>query len=141
MTQAWVIELGKQEGGSRGRGFIYIWLIHDVVQQKLTQHCKAVIHQFKNYQKKINVRFQRNNYRKISLRQLEKHEQGQACTGEGKWQPTPAFLPGKSQGRGSLVGCCLWARTESDTTEATQQQQQQHYMIYCQFFLDMRMLW
>ena len=24
-----------------------------------------------------------------------------------KWQPTPVFLPGESQGRGSLVGCCL----------------------------------
>ena len=28
-----------------------------------------------------------------------------------KWQPTPVFLPGESQGRGSLVG--------SDTTEET----------------------
>ena len=36
----------------------------------------------------------------------------------GKWQPTPVFLPGESQGRGSLVGCRLWGRTESDTTEA-----------------------
>ena len=36
-----------------------------------------------------------------------------------KWQPTPGFLPGESQGRGSLVGCCLWGRTESDTTEVT----------------------
>ena len=36
-----------------------------------------------------------------------------------KWQPTPVFLPGESQGQGSLVGCCLWGRTESDTTEAT----------------------
>ena len=36
-----------------------------------------------------------------------------------KWQPTPAFLPGESQGRGSLLGCRLWGRTESDTTEAT----------------------
>ena len=36
-----------------------------------------------------------------------------------KWQPTPVFLPGESQGRGSLLGCCLWGRTESDTTEAT----------------------
>ena len=36
-----------------------------------------------------------------------------------KWQPTPVFLPGKSQGRGSLVGCRLWGHTESDTTEAT----------------------
>ena len=29
------------------------------------------------------------------------------------------FLSGESQGRGSLVGCHLWGRTESDTTEAT----------------------
>ena len=36
-----------------------------------------------------------------------------------KWQPTPRFLPGESQGWGSLVGCHLWGRTESDTTEAT----------------------
>ena len=36
-----------------------------------------------------------------------------------KWQPTPMFLPGESQGRGSLVGFCLWGRTESDTTEVT----------------------
>ena len=36
-----------------------------------------------------------------------------------KWQPTPVFLPGESQGRGSLVGCRLWGRTESDTTEET----------------------
>ena len=42
-----------------------------------------------------------------------------------KWQPTPVFLPGESQGRGSLVGCHLWGRTELDTTEATQKQQQQ----------------
>ena len=42
-----------------------------------------------------------------------------------KWQPTPVFLPGESQGRQSLVGCSPWGHTESDTTEATQQQQQQ----------------
>ena len=36
-----------------------------------------------------------------------------------KWQPTPVFLPGESQGRGSLVDYRLWGRTESDTTEAT----------------------
>ena len=29
------------------------------------------------------------------------------------------FLPRESEGRGSLVGCHLWGRTESDTTEAT----------------------
>ena len=30
-------------------------------------------------------------------------------------------------GTGSLVGCRLWGRTESDTTEVTQQQQQVGY--------------
>ena len=35
----------------------------------------------------------------------------------GKWQPTSVFLPRESLGRGSLVGCRLWGRTESDTTE------------------------
>ena len=36
-----------------------------------------------------------------------------------KWQPTPVFLPGESRGQRSLVGCCPWGRTESDTTEVT----------------------
>ena len=33
--------------------------------------------------------------------------------------PTPVLFPGESQGWGSLVGCRLWGRTESDTTEVT----------------------
>src|SRR5574340_1267076 len=34
-----------------------------------------------------------------------------------KWQPTPVFLPGESQGRGSLVGCRAQSRTRlSDFT-------------------------
>ena len=36
-----------------------------------------------------------------------------------KWQPTPVFLLGESQERRSLVGCCLWGCTESDTSEET----------------------
>ena len=36
-----------------------------------------------------------------------------------KWQPTPVFLPGESQGRGSLMGCHLRGHTESDPTKAT----------------------
>ena len=43
---------------------------------------------------------------------------------EKEMATTPVFLPGESQGRGSLVGCRLWGRTESDTTEVTWQQQQ-----------------
>ena len=33
------------------------------------------------------------------------------------WQPTPALLPGKFHGWGSLVGYSPWGRKESDTTE------------------------
>ena len=36
-----------------------------------------------------------------------------------KWQPTPVFLPGKSQGQKSLVGCRPWGHTELDTTKVT----------------------
>ena len=34
-----------------------------------------------------------------------------------QWHSPPVLLPGKSHGWGSLVGCRLWGRTESDTTE------------------------
>ena len=47
-----------------------------------------------------------------------------------KWQPTPVFLPGESQGWGSLVGCHLQGRTESDMTEATQQQQEEECSLF-----------
>ena len=36
-----------------------------------------------------------------------------------KWQPTPVFLPGESQGQRSLLDCRLGGRTESDMTDAT----------------------
>ena len=39
--------------------------------------------------------------------------------GRRKWQPTPVFLHGESHGQGNLVGCHLWGRTETDTTEVT----------------------
>ena len=34
-----------------------------------------------------------------------------------KWQPTPVFLPGESQGQRSLAGCSLWGHRESDMSE------------------------
>ena len=37
-----------------------------------------------------------------------------------------SVLAWRIPGTGSLVGCHLWGRTESDTTKAMQQQQQQH---------------
>ena len=56
-----------------------------------------------------------------------------------QWHPTPVLLSGESQGQRSLVGCRLWGRTESDTTEATQQQQQQHardMALFSQYICD-----
>ena len=51
-----------------------------------------------------------------------------------KLQPTPVFLPGESQGQRSLVGCCLWGRAESDTTEATQQQHTIFIFLFLTYF-------
>jgi len=34
-----------------------------------------------------------------------------------KWQPTPVFLPGKSDGQRSLMGYSPWGCKELDTTE------------------------
>jgi len=44
-----------------------------------------------------------------------------------QWHPTPVFLPGKSHGRRSLVGCSPWGRKESDTTE----QLNFHFSLSC----------
>ena len=50
------------------------------------------------------------------LKQLSTH----ACMHwRRKWQPTPVFLPGESQGQRSLVGCRLWGHIELDMTEVT----------------------
>ena len=46
------------------------------------------------------------------------------CTGEGNGSPLQYSCLENPRDE-SLVGCCLWGRTESDTTEAAQQQQQE----------------
>ena len=48
------------------------------------------------------------------------------------WHPTPVLLPGKSHGQRSLVGCSPRGREESDTTEATEQQQRQQPHTLCE---------
>ena len=49
------------------------------------------------------------------IEQLHFHFSLSCIEGNGN----PVFLPGESRGQGSLVGCRLWGRTESDRTEAT----------------------
>ena len=41
---------------------------------------------------------------------------GSGRTPEGKWQPTPVFLPEKFHGQRSLVGYSLWGHKVSNTT-------------------------
>ena len=55
-----------------------------------------------------------------------------------KWQPTPVFLPGESQGQGSVVGCRLWGRTESDMTEALSSSSSQGYSFSLWSCMDVR---
>ena len=54
------------------------------------------------------------------LHREEKREEGDRGDrrrgGEGNGTPTPVFLPGKSNGWRSLVGCSPWCSKESDTT-------------------------
>ena len=51
----------------------------------------------------------------IQLKWLYKYLQ--AILWRRRWHPTLVFLPGKSHGQRSLVGCSLCGREESDTTE------------------------
>ena len=48
----------------------------------------------------------------------------------GSWQPTPVFLPGKSQGQRRLVSYSSWECKESDTTECAQTHTHTHTYTY-----------
>ena len=47
-----------------------------------------------------------------------------------KWLPTPVFLPGKSDGQGSLAGYSPWGCKRDGHHSAAKEQQQQMYP-YC----------
>ena len=52
-----------------------------------------------------------------AMQEIQVQSLGREIPWRREWQPAPVFLPGESQGRWSLMGCRLWGRTESDTTE------------------------
>ena len=62
----------------------------------------------------------------LSLHQQQTNGQG-SCGTYTPWNITPVLLPGKSHGQRSLVGCSLWGREESDTTE----QLHFHFSLSC----------
>ena len=54
-----------------------------------------------------------------AMQETQARSLGQEDPLEKGMEPTSVFLSGKSHGQRSLVGCRLWGRTESDTTEVT----------------------
>ena len=50
-----------------------------------------------------------------------------SCTGKGNGNPLQCSCLENPRDRGSLAGCRLWGRTESDMTEVTQQQQHLYF--------------
>ena len=53
-----------------------------------------------------------------------------SCIGEGNGNPLQCSCLKSPRDGGGLAGCRLWGRTESDTTEVTQQQQQQCVYVH-----------
>ena len=94
--------------------------------------CEIISH-FLIIIKEFDIEHERRKEREITINEMERLQGTPVLTRverksnlsklvklrRKKWQPTPVFLPGESQGWGSLVGCRLWGRTESDTTEVT----------------------
>ena len=58
-----------------------------------------------------------NNRMGKDQRSLQENQRYQGNIQRRQWQPTPVFLPGKSHGRKSMVGCSPWGRYEQGTTE------------------------
>ena len=136
-------EMGQVGGSLKKEGiYVYLGLIHAIVQQKLTQHFKAIILQFRRrrwHPTPVLLPGKSHGQRSLigcspwgrweldTTERLHFHF-SLSCIGEGNGNPLQCSC-WRIQGQGSLVGCCPWGRTESDTTKVTQQQQQQHTPI------------
>ena len=92
---------------------VHPWLIHANVWQNPPQYCKLASN-------KKRKRYVKKDFLGDPVAKTWRSQYRPGFDPwRRKWQPTPVFLPGESQGWRSLVGCCLWGRIESDTTEVT----------------------
>ena len=67
------VGMGRRLGG-RGT-CVYKWLIHSAVQQKLTQHCKAIILQLKEIYSNYYVQNAQNkDIKKCGINRLQQNE-------------------------------------------------------------------
>ena len=103
-----------------GRIDAYLWLIHVVVSQKLTQLCKAIILQLSN-----KLQFLKWCSGKEPLCECRRHRRQGFSPWVGKiparrkWQSALVFLPGKFYGQKHLAGYSPSGHKESDMTEHT----------------------
>ena len=78
----------------------------------------SAVTQRKHWRSQHIQRRRRSQLRSRSTPSLNRNAPCRSRTGtESRY--SPVFLPGESQGRGSVLGCRLWGHTELDTTEAT----------------------
>ena len=97
-----MVREGRREEGSGWGIRVYLWRIHVDI-----------------WQNQYNIVKLKKNKKKLKKKSLSGPNSEPIYCWFLQWQPTPVFLPGESQGRGSLVGCRLGGHTESDTTEVT----------------------
>ena len=57
-----------------------------------------------------------------------------------KWHHTPVFLPGESQGQGSLLGCHPWGCTEPDMMKRLSNSGSSYLIYKLNFIMDMYVL-
>ena len=118
--------------GSKTKGSMFLCIYRSIHVCVYTRVCVCVSHTHTHMRKHTYKSFFKTNNLKKSINRGRYTEEPGRLQSMGslrvgslftfmhwrkKWQSTPVFLPGESQGRGSLVGCHLWGLTESDTTE------------------------
>ena len=84
------------------------------MQQKLTQHCNAIIHYFF-----LKGSLVAQVVKSLPAMQEAWFDPWVKIPWRRKWQPSPVFLPGEAHEQRSLAGYSPWDRREPDTTEQT----------------------
>ena len=99
---------------------IHTWLLEKTIALTICTFVSKVMSLLFNMQSKLVIDFPGGLDRKASAYNVGHPDlipRLGRSTGEGKWQPTPVLLPGKSHGWRSLVGYRAQGCKESDTTE------------------------